>query len=89
MKSTVLDRERDKFRQAGDLSKVAVEVENNPLNPVIVNSGAVWDAINVTFPANNQDLFTYLKSSVVVQTVLVTYSGPDKKQIVSIQKENL
>ena len=45
-----------------------------------------WDEIATTFPASNQELYTYKNNSVAVQEVLVTYVDSTKKQIVSVQK---
>jgi hypothetical protein len=45
-----------------------------------------WDDMITTFPAANQDLHTYKRNSVTVQTVLVTYSNPGKTVITRIQK---
>lgn len=45
-----------------------------------------WDEMTTTFPATNQDLFTYKFNTVPVQTVLVTYESSAKKQIMSVKK---
>lgn len=63
------------FELKEDLSSMNVEVS--------------WDEIATTFPADNQELYTYKKNSVSVQETLVTYADSTRKQIVSIQKTRL
>lgn len=45
-----------------------------------------WDDFLVTFPTSSSELHTYKKNSVVVQTVLTTYTSASKTQISRIQK---
>ena len=82
MKSTVKDREFDKFRSApNDKSSVAVTADI----PVPVDaSGVNWDEITTTFPSTVEELYTYKKDSVIIQTVLVTYDTSAKKTILSM-----
>lgn len=84
MKTTLIDREFDKFRESADgKSAVAVKLEDS----VNVNiEGVDWDEIQTTFPQANQELFTYKKDSVVVQTVLVTYDSSSKKDVLKLEK---
>lgn len=90
MRDNTKDREFDKFRPAKDnLSKTAVEIENESNSPVIVSSNVLWDEVQTTFPAQTQELFTYKKDSETVMTVLVTYSDASKKTILSINKQVL
>lgn len=63
------------FELKEDLSSSSVEV--------------VWDEIATTFPAANQELYTYKNNSVAVQETLVTYADSTRKQIVSVQKTRL
>lgn len=63
------------FELKEDLSSTIVEVS--------------WDEIATTFPAANQELYTYKNNSVAVQETLVTYADSTRKQIVSIQKTRL
>jgi hypothetical protein len=46
----------------------------------------LWDEIATTFPAINQELYTYKKDEAVVQETLVTYVDGNRKQIVTVQK---
>lgn len=88
--NNISDRELKKFRGNSESVKVATQIENESSSPVPVTTlGIVWDSIQVTFPANNQDLFTYSYQSQPVLTVLVTYDGASKKQIISLVKEVL
>lgn len=68
------------------LRHVLIGNDNSKSIPIVNKNEIIWDEINVTFPANNQELFTYLKESLVVLTVLVTYLNSNKKQIVNIVK---
>lgn len=63
------------FELKEDLSSSSVEV--------------AWDEIATTFPATNQELYTYKYNSVAVQETLVTYADSTRKQIVSVQKTRL
>lgn len=82
MKNNLKDREFDKFRDApNDKSSISVSVDT-PLN--VEPSGVNWDEITTTFPATNQELYTYKKNSVTVQTVLVTYENGSKSIILSM-----
>ncbi len=46
----------------------------------------VWDSMVTTFPSITSELYTYRFDSVIVQTVLVTYTTAQKNIISSIQK---
>lgn len=82
MKNNLKDREFDKFRDApNDKSSISVSVDA-PLT--VEPSGVNWDEITTTFPATNQELYTYKKNSVTVQTVLVTYENGSKSIILSM-----
>lgn len=48
-----------------------------------------WDEIVTSFPANHEDLFTYYRGGVAVQTVLVTYESASKKTVMNIKKTRL
>lgn len=87
--SSVKDNEANKFT-TGKSGKPAVKVSYDGLTPLPVEtSGVEWDEIVTTFPQVHQDLFTYKLNSVSVQTILVTYSDNQKKNIVLIQKTRL
>lgn len=57
--------------------------------PLLANrktSEPVWDTINITFPASNRELHTYLNNGVTVQTVLTVYETASRRQIVRVEK---
>jgi len=82
MKSNLNDREFDKFREAAN-GKTSVSVSADSALP-IESAGVDWDEIITTFPSVQQELYTYKKNSVTVQTVLVTYQNGDKKTITNM-----
>jgi hypothetical protein len=59
--------------------------EKQALDVNIVDQ-AIWNSIEITFPDNVSDLFTYRNQGVVSQTVLVTYVDIAKKVIIAINK---
>lgn len=84
MKNNLKDREFDKFREApNDKSSISISTDA-PLT--VEPSGVDWDEITTTFPATNQELYTYKKNSVTVQTVLVTYENGGKSVILSMTR---
>lgn len=84
MKSTLTDREFSKFRdgKTGDAVAVTFDGEAIPIE----SSGVEWDEISTTFPSDTQELYTYKKDTVTVQTVFITYQDAAKKIITLIQK---
>lgn len=80
------------------LRKIKIQSENN-LDITSTEQGTkvaldtqnvdtpVWDRMEVTFPDNITDLFTYYIGPDVVMTVLVTYSTAAKSTIISMEKE--
>jgi hypothetical protein len=84
MKSTISDREFAKFRdgKTGDAVAVTFDGDAIPIEP----SGVEWDEILTTFPSATQELYTYKKNNVIVQTVAITYQNGDKKAIIYMQK---
>ena len=84
MKNSIQDREFAKFRdgKTGDAVAVTFDGDAIPIEP----SGVEWDEIITTFPSTTQELYTYKKNTVTVQTVLVTYQNTDKKSIIYMQK---
>ncbi len=83
MKNSIQDRQYDSFRPAeNDKSSVSISVDT--ALPV-ESAGVDWDEIITTFPSNHQELFTYKKNSVTLQTVLVTYTN-DKKTILTMTR---
>lgn len=84
MKNNLKDREFDKFREApNDKSSISISTDA-PLT--VEPSGVDWDEITTTFPATNQELYTYKKNTVTVQTVLVTYENGGKSVILSMTR---
>lgn len=49
----------------------------------------IWDAIEITFPTDSSELFTYRNQETPVQTVLVEYVDAAKKVIISVNKTRL
>ena len=84
--TTLKDNEAKKFTK-GKSGEPAVRTTFDGSSPVPVEtSGVEWDEIVTTFPEVNQDLVTYKLNSVTVQTVLGTYEGSLKKQVLQISK---
>lgn len=84
MKNSIQDREFSKFRDGKTGDAVAVTFDGDVIP--VETSGVDWDIVETTFPALNQDLYTYKKNGLTVQTVLVTYQSNDKKIITQLQK---
>lgn len=85
MKTTLNDREFAKFRDGVGGDAVAVTLDGESVS--VDTAGVDWDEIITTFPSSNQELFTYKKNSVTVQTVLITYQNDSKKVITHMQRE--
>lgn len=85
MKTTLTDREFAKFRDGKNGDAVAVTLDGESVS--VDSAGVDWDEIITTFPSATEELFTYKKSGVVVQTVAVTYQNDTKKVIVYMQRE--
>jgi hypothetical protein len=84
MKTTLTDREFDKFRDGKNGDAVAVTFEGDSLP--VETSGVEWDEIITSFPSATEEVYTYKKNDEIVQTVAVTYQAIDKKVIVYMQK---
>lgn len=84
MKKTIKDREFSKFRDGKTGDAVAVKFDGDSIP--VETSGVEWDEITTTFPADNQELYTYKKDGETIQTVLVTYDNGSKKIIVNMQR---
>jgi hypothetical protein len=84
MKTTLTDREFDKFRDGKNGDAVAVTFEGDSLQ--VETSGVEWDEIITSFPSATEEVYTYKKNDEIVQTVAVTYQAIDKKVIVYMQK---
>jgi hypothetical protein len=71
------------------LNRIAVRVANDPQAPLNVKSarliqGVDYDAINATYPTATSEVYTYKKGVDTVQTVTVTYTDNDKRDISSV-----
>jgi hypothetical protein len=88
-KGTARDKQDKSFVESPvRANKTAQEVVvSNTQSIPVTTLGVVWDKLEVTFPQENQDLFTYILQSSTVLTVLVTYANNSKKQIIGIDKE--
>ena len=70
-----------------DRGRMHVKAANTNQEPIpVATAGVDWDTITTTFPTSTQDLFTYSKNGVIVQTILVTYDSSNKKTIILTQK---
>ena len=87
MNKPLIDKENEKFRESQD-GKVVVAVKMEESIDVNID-GVDWDEIVTTFPQVNQELFTYKKESVIVQTVLVTYDSSSKTTVLKLEKTRL
>ena len=86
MANSIHDREYKKFREKPN-GEVTVGVEIDDDKPVNVESAGVdWDSIETTFPSSTTELFTYKKSTTILQTVLVTYESASKKTVIKVEK---
>ena len=85
MKTNLKDREFSKFRDGASGDAVATTYDGDLPLP-IESAGVDWDEVITTFPGNHQDLFTYKKNNVTVQTVLVQYESNQKKSILYMQR---
>lgn len=85
MKSSNQEREYDKFRPAsGNLSKVAIAQDDGDKFTII--NEFTWDEIQITYPTNTQEIYTYKLATNTVATITVNYTNPSKKVLSSIQK---
>lgn len=66
--------------------KISFEATRLPALTNNKSDNPYWDSMLVSYPSTSQDLFTYKRKSATVMTVLVTYSNPTKKDIISISK---
>lgn len=84
MKKALVDREFAKFRDGENGTAVAVTLDGEVAKVEV--AGIDWDEILTTFPGVHQELYTYKKDSITVQTVLVTYESESKKTILYMQR---
>jgi len=86
MKTDLKSREYEKFRNKPEgKTSVATIIENEtPIN--VSNAGVDWDKIETTFPAVNQEIYTYKKDNDIVQIVTITYEDSKKHTIIDISK---
>ena len=86
MKNDLKSREYEKFRNKPEgQTSVATVIENDtPIN--VSTAGIDWNKIETTFPAQNQEIYTYKKDGNIVQTVTITYEDGTKKTIIDVSK---
>ena len=83
MKSTVQDREFDKFRSAdNDKSKVAVTLEGD----TGLLQGITYDDIQAEFPSSIITNYKYYSSSVLVATIEVTFMDSAHSDVLRARK---
>ena len=83
MKSTVQDREFDKFRSAdNDKSKVAVTLEGD----TGLLQGITYDDIQAEFPSSTITNYKYYSSSVLVATIEVTFTDSAHSDVLRARK---
>ena len=65
-----------------------IDYESNYMASVsaYLNDEPSWDEIQTSCPSSDTTLHTYLRGGAVIQTILVTYSGPSKKEITRVQR---
>lgn len=79
----VRDNEAKKFRDGSLGPQVAVTTEGD-VNGLL--SGVQYDDIQATFPTSTTELYTYLKQTITVAQVEVTYSDSTKKTLIRARK---
>jgi|AntAceMinimDraft_3_1070362.scaffolds.fasta_scaffold02191_11 hypothetical protein len=47
---------------------------------------ADWDSIDITYPSDTTELFTYAKGSTTIATVLVTYTDNTKASLLKVER---
>jgi hypothetical protein len=67
----------------------STEVYGKQALDVNIVDQVVWDAIEITFPNDSSELFTYRNQGTPVQTVLVGYVDAAKRVIISVNKTRL
>jgi len=83
VKDSIRDREFDKFRgSANDLSKVAVSIEGD----TGLIEGISYDDIQVTYPTNETEVYSYYKSTVLQAQIEVTYTNISKLELSRVRR---
>ena len=83
MKDNVKDREFDKFRSSSNnLAKVAVTLEGD----TGLVEGISYDDIQVTYPTNETEVYSYYKSAVLQAQIEVTYTNISKLELSRVRR---
>ena len=83
MKDNVKDREFDKFRSSpNNLSKVAVSVEGDSG----LLQGVEYNDIQVTYPTNETENYTYYYDTVIQAVIEVTYTNLSKQDLLRVRR---
>lgn len=83
MKDNVKDREFDKFRSSpNNLSKVAVSVEGDSG----LLQGVEYNDIQVTYPTNETENYTYYYDTVIQAVIEVTYTNLSKQELLRVRR---
>lgn len=83
LSTDVRDNEAKKFRDTVDGPAVAVTSEGD-LSGLL--SGVSYDDIQATFPTSTTELYTYLKASVTVAQIEITYSNSSKQTLLRARR---
>jgi len=83
MKDNVKDREFDKFRSSpNNLSKIAVSVEGDSG----LLQGIEYNDIQVTYPTNETENYTYYYDTVIQAVIEVTYTNLSKQELLRVRR---
>ena len=83
MKDNVKDREFDKFRSSpNNLSKIAVSVEGDSG----LLQGVEYNDIQVTYPTNETENYTYYYGAAIQAVIEVTYTNLSKQELLRVRR---
>lgn len=83
MKDSVRDREFDKFRSSeNNLSKVAVTMEGDSG----LLQGIEYNDIQVTYPTNETELYSYYLGATLKAQIEVTYTNLSKQDLLRVRR---
>lgn len=81
--SNVKDQELNKFRTKNNKTLIAVTTEGDVSG---ILAGISYDDIQASYPSNTTEIYTYLKDSVIVAQVEVSYSNSSKQTLTRARK---
>lgn len=81
--SSINDLEKQKFRESSSGVVVAV-VTDGDVSGLL--SGIQYDDIQASFPNSTTEIYTYLKDSVIVAQIQITYSNASKATFLRAQR---